>query len=130
MKNDDRDKEILSDFKSGKYQDPEKCLEFPLEAWLVTYEEITNKLLVLVGSDDSKLRDVLFDYVEIIQTEAFMRGLSIGYYAFGNNSVGKNAVELEQKIMAIKYLLLYMSIIDKLGPDVLTCFAEIGDDNE
>lgn len=130
MKNDDRAKEILSNFKDGKYKDPENCLEFPLDSWLEKYEEITTKLLVLVGSDDSKLHDVLFDYVEIIQTEAFMRGLAIGYYAFGNNSVGKNAVELEQKITAIKYVLLYMCIASNLGPDVLTRFAEIGDDNE
>lgn len=127
---DDRTKEVLSNLKVGAYQDPEKCLEFPLESWTGMYEMITDKILVLVGSDDSQLRDVILDYVEVIQTEAFMRGLAIGYRAFGNKEAAKNTIDLEQKLTAFKYVLLYACIVSKLGSDVLTRFAEIGDDNE
>ena len=135
MRNENRVKEVLDFLKDGTYQDPDKCALIPLEDWASNNRDNARKILVLVGIDDDSpnteiIFNVLTEYIETLQFGAFMRGLSLGYFAFGNRDNATKTVKLEQTVTSMKTLLLYETILTYLGPDVLTRFAEIGDDNE
>lgn len=129
-------KDFIEDYKSGNYQKPENCFKLPVEGWDEQNQHKAKRVVelcrvsILTGLSDDDLVDIIYSYIKREQTNAFARGLVLGYLAFGHKQEAYRAREIGEKISAFDSLALYIGIQSKLGSDVLSRFIKAGIEND
>lgn len=127
---------VLKMLRNGDLQDPEKASIIPCELWNRFYKADAERVLVLAtselaeGATDEDRLNVLQACMAQNSTDCFMRGLSLGYRAFGHREVSSNAVAVNIRLAKVHNVLLLASILQNFGPDVLERYLTIEDESK
>ena len=127
---------VLKMLRNGDMQDPEKASVIPCEFWESFYKFDAERILALATSElveDATVDDrvnVLQAFMSQISTDCFMRGLSLGYRAFGHHEASINAVDVNKKLAHVHNVLLLASILQNFGYDFLEFYIAISPDTD
>ena len=122
--------------RNGELKDPEKASVIPCEIWEASYKFDAERVLLLAtselveGATDEDRLHVMQDFIAQVSTDGFMRGLFIGYLAFGHVEAADTSLDVIEKLSDIYYALLLASILQNFGFDVLEAYLAIGDEDE
>jgi hypothetical protein len=121
---------------NGELQDPEKASVIPCEYWDKFNKADAKRVLMLAtselveGATEEDRLNVLQAFMSQNGIDCFMRGLSLGYRAFGHKEASSNAIEVNDKLVNVHIVLLLASILQNFGPDVLERYLTIEDEDE
>jgi hypothetical protein len=127
---------ILRMIRNGELQDPERASVIPCELWDEFYKADAERFLLLATSElaegitDEDRINVLQDAIAQNSTDCFMRGLSLGYRAFGHREAANDAVSVNLRLAHVHNIQLLASIIQSYGSEFMESYLEIEAESE
>ncbi len=126
---------VLKMLRNGDMQDPEKASVIPCEFWVGFHKADAERVLMLStseladGATDEDRANVLQAFMAAISTDCFMRGLSLGYRAFGHKEAANNAIAVNERLANVHNVLLLASILQSYGSDFMESYLETDEED-